>query len=402
MARDYDVITVGGGLGGAALGKVLAGKGISVLVIEREMAFRDRVRGEYMHPWGVTEARALDLYEPLMKSCGYEARYRINQVYGAPPAPLRDMIATSPHKAGSLHFYHPEMQEVVLQSAIHAGAEVLRGAQVTEVLSGATPGVRVRTGGKEQTYRARLVVGADGRTSACRRWVNFEVQRDPERMVLAGVLLKGLPTPNHIVHVFVNPACSEVAFLIPLGGTTFRCYAGFYQYNGHRRLNGQKDLAEFVATSISAGAPGEWFERAEVAGPLATFDCMEMWVDHPYKDGVALVGDAAATSDPAFGCGLGLTLRDVRVLSSLLLSEANWDSAAHTYATEHDRYFGATRRLLDWLVKLYYEPGQLAEKRRVRAFARIAEDPRRAPDIPGLGPDAPSDEAAYRNLFGED
>ena len=50
---DYDLITVGGGLGGAALAKVLAEKGLRVLVIEREREFKDRIRGEIMWPWGV-------------------------------------------------------------------------------------------------------------------------------------------------------------------------------------------------------------------------------------------------------------------------------------------------------------------------------------------------------------
>ncbi len=40
--------------------------------------------------------------------------------------------------------------------------------------------------------------------------------------------------------------------------------------------------------------------------------------------------------------------------------------------------------------------------RRARAFARLAEDPWRGPDIPRLGPGSPSDKAVYRNLFGED
>ena len=52
-------------------------------------------------------------------------------------------------------------------------------------------------------------------------------------------------------------------------------------------------------------------------------------------------------------------------------------------------------------VDYIYEPGPEAAARRVRAFARMAEDPSRAPDIPGLGPECPSDEAAYYNLFGE-
>jgi choline dehydrogenase-like flavoprotein len=44
MKVDYDAITVGSGLGGAALEKVLAENGVRVLVVERETTFKDRVR----------------------------------------------------------------------------------------------------------------------------------------------------------------------------------------------------------------------------------------------------------------------------------------------------------------------------------------------------------------------
>lgn len=45
-----------------------------------------------------------------------------------------------------------------------------------------------------------------------------------------------------------------------------------------------------------------------------------------------LIGDAAASSDPSWGQGLGLTVRDVRVLRDHLLSRENWDEAGHAYA----------------------------------------------------------------------
>jgi flavin-dependent dehydrogenase len=48
-----DVIVVGGGFAGSTLSTVLARQGRSVLVIERETKFKDRVRGESMLPWGV-------------------------------------------------------------------------------------------------------------------------------------------------------------------------------------------------------------------------------------------------------------------------------------------------------------------------------------------------------------
>jgi flavin-dependent dehydrogenase len=48
----YDVIIVGGGLGGSTLAKNLAEHGLAILVLEREPVFKDRVRGEQMHPSG--------------------------------------------------------------------------------------------------------------------------------------------------------------------------------------------------------------------------------------------------------------------------------------------------------------------------------------------------------------
>ena len=401
MGNDYDLIVVGGGLAGATLARSLAGKGARVLVLERERVFRDRVRGELVHPWGVAETRLLGIYDLLKQTCGYEVRTRFNQIYGAPPAQPRDLIATTPHRAGSLHFPHPDMQEVLLDACTQAGATVQRGLRVTEVRAGPAPAVYADTDDGERTYRARLVVGADGRASACRKWGGFQVQRDPEGMVIAGVLLNGLSAPEDAVHVFINPGCSQVAFLIPLGSKRFRCYSAFYPGEARHHLSGAEAVPDFISSCVSAGAPPEWFARAQVAGPLATFSCAESWVLHPYGAGVALVGDAAGVSNPAFGCGLGLALRDVRVLSELLAAESSWDAAAHAYAEEHDRYFGTVHRLLGWMVELFYEPGPEAAARRVRAFARMAEDPSRAPDIPGLGPECPSDEAAYYNLFGE-
>jgi len=247
-----------------------------------------------------------------------------------------------------------------------------------------------------------LVIGADGRASLCRKWAGFTVQHDPERLVVSGVLLVGSNAPDNIVEYFINPVKSEYCVLIPLGKTRFRCYTGFYQQDGRHRLSGQKDIGEFISTSISAGAPNEWFESTTASGPLASFDCTDTWISHPYHAGVALIGDAASSSDPTYGCGISLALRDVRILRDLLLTEKDWDVAGHQYASEHDRSFDSIHRLTNWLTMLYYEPGMSAATRRERAFARISEDPRRLPDLPGLGPEFPSDEIAYRNLFGDE
>ena len=43
-SKTYDIVTVGGGLGGSALAKAIAEHGARVLVLESETQFRDRVR----------------------------------------------------------------------------------------------------------------------------------------------------------------------------------------------------------------------------------------------------------------------------------------------------------------------------------------------------------------------
>lgn len=401
MAYDYDLITVGGGLAGSTLARSLAANGARVLVLEREHVFRDRVRGELVHPWGVAEARRLRVYDLLKQTCGYEVRFRASQISGAPTTAPRDLVATTPQRAGSLHFPHPAMQQVLLDSCMQAGATVLRGARVEEVVPGLSPTVCLHTAEGERVVRARLVVGADGRVSSCRKWGGFEPHRDLDRMVIAGVLLNGLSAPEDTISVFINPSRSEVAFVLPLGGTRFRCYNAFHQAPDRVRLGGPEAVPAFIEQCISAGAPREWFSAVQVVGPLASFSCAESWIPHPYRLGMALVGDAAATSDPTFGCGLSLTLRDARVLGDLLIEESDWDAAAHAYAEQHDRYFATLHRLLGWMVQLFYEPGPDAAARRERALARIAADPSCMPDIIGLGPECPSSEAAYFDLFGE-
>jgi 2-polyprenyl-6-methoxyphenol hydroxylase-like FAD-dependent oxidoreductase len=233
MDATYDVISVGGGLAGMSLAKVLTDGGLRVLVLERETTFKDRVRGEQMHPWGVAEARKLGLYELLLETCANEVRYWSTQLVGFSDVMRRDLFETTPHRAGSLNFHHPEMQAVVGAAAERAGATVIRGAQVVELLADTLPGVRVRKdAGAESIYRARLLVGADGRNSMCRQWGGFQAQHDPAGMILAGLLVDGLAAPEGTMSAFIHPRLGAISLTVPLGKGRFRLYVGRHKRDG--------------------------------------------------------------------------------------------------------------------------------------------------------------------------
>jgi menaquinone-9 beta-reductase len=394
MNSHYDIIAVGGGLGGAAFAKAMAQSGKRVLVLEREKQFKDRVRGEFLTPWGVAEARELGIYELIRDSCGTDAP--ITELGFGP----RHLPSTTPQQLPALGFAHPEMQEVVLNAAEAAGAEVKRGVTVTKIEAGSSPSVSFQDGGATETVQARLVVAADGRTSSAREWAGFEVREEPQPFLFAGLLLDGVNIPEGQSYLLFVPHLAMCTAMTPAGQGRCRTYVAYEDTAGFR-LQGPDQVPRFIEEAKKAEMVSGCFDDATPIGPLASFRCGDFWVDYPYRNGVALLGDAASTSDPAFGQGLSTTLRDVRVLRDYLNADENLDAAARRYADEHDRYSAAVRKVTGWFRAMFLQQGAEADERRGRALPLIAQDGTRAPDHLFSGPDLPTDDSVKKRFFGE-
>ena len=398
---SYDLIVVGGGVTGSSLAIRVAASGARVLVVEREPKFRDRVRGEALQPWGVAEVQKLGIAELLQDSVA-ELRW-FDQILNGELAFHRDMAATTMVAQPMWGFYHPQAQEILLSHATACGAEVLRGALLERVEAGAKPKVTVEVAGRKLTYDARLVALCCGRNPAARAELGFTTRRGSTPLLLSGVRLHRLssqvdPTIAYVAND-TNSGC--VAGLFPQADGYARAYFG-YPAHACARVQGDGDFSRFRDLFIKTAGKLIPFGDAQPVGPLASFECADVWVDHPYRNGVALVGDAAASSDPSWGQGLSLSFRAARILSEELLADSDWDAAAHRYAARHDRDYEAVRTVTGWFYDIFQDLSEEANARRSRALPLIAQDPTRTPDVLFSGPEFPLDANSRARFFGDE
>jgi 2-polyprenyl-6-methoxyphenol hydroxylase-like FAD-dependent oxidoreductase len=255
--------------------------------------------------------------------------------------------------------------------------------------------------GRTEVVSARLVVGADGRTSQVRMLGGFQVRHDPDGNMVAGILLDGVTAPDDATLAGMKSENGLFVLLFPQGNGQARAYVCFRAQENFR-LQGQQDLVRFLELTSRAGAPAEFYADAQPVGPLATFSGAAVWVDKSYRNGIALIGDAAAVADPTWGQGLSMALANARELRDQLIKHDDWNEAGEAYAEAWRQLHQTIHTAETWATRLLLETGPEADKRRLQAFSLWREDRTRNPDTFLSGPVQLLDETARRRYFGEE
>lgn len=379
MGEAYDLVIVGGGIGGSALAAVMARAGRSVLLLEQSEAYEDRVRGEWIAPWGVREVRRVGLYDLLVGAGGHHLTTHITydetrrpEEAEARPLPLSIFVEDVP---GPLCIGHPHHCQTLFDEAGRAGAETLRGVQVSDVRGGAAPSVTFHHAGGERTVRARLVVGADGRASQVRESLGVPLNQDKPHHMFAGMLVEGAHGwREHLQAIGTEGDFGFLAF--PQGGGRVRLY-GSFGLDQRRRFAGEGGPAAFLdAFRMECSPDNRLLAEARPAGPLLAYFNNDAWTDEPFAAGGVLVGDAAGWNDPIIGLGLSITYRDVRIVSEILKASDDWSPAAFApYAEERAERMRRLRFAAAMQSALDAEFGEAARERRRRYHERSAADP---------------------------
>jgi menaquinone-9 beta-reductase len=275
-------------------------------------------------------------------------------------------------------FSHPRLQEAAFSWAEAQGATACRPMKVTGYVNDGTPTVTVEHDGDEESFQARLIVGADGKKSSVRMWTGGDSGGDPEHHRFGGVAVSGVRTEDRETDNVAGPPGTGVNWFARGAGTH-----RLYLMMTHERLREHGIDCSFDAlVAFAAGyMPDGALEAVRQEGPIGFFPNSDTWATRIAGNDVVLIGDAAGSPDPTQGHGTALVFRDVRELSDLLLEREDWPAAIDEFAERRTRYFDVIHEYDRWLNILDMETGEEAD--RLREVHKRAEEA--DPTLGGFG-----------------
>jgi flavin-dependent dehydrogenase len=335
------VLIVGGGPAGAAAACFLARAGLDVVIVDRARFPRDKPCAEYLSPQA---SRIL------------EAMGALSIIEASAPAQLGGMIVRAPNgerirgdfvathgftgfRDRGLAIRRRILDAILLDRARAAGARVIEGARITDLVrdaSGRVTGASaLETGSPSVTHAARIVIGADGLRSIVARKLGVARRLPwPRRIAfvthytgVTGVAEHGemhVEKEGYLGIADVGGGLTNVALVVPMARA--RSLDSDPAAYLDRWLRDHAQLAGRFAGAVRAS-------KVSATGPFASA------VRRAWGPGAALVGDAADFFDPFTGEGIYAALRGGELLAPFVLEALAAPSPGHADAAlaEYDR-----------------------------------------------------------------
>ncbi|WP_219107191.1 geranylgeranyl reductase family protein [Austwickia sp. TVS 96-490-7B] len=342
-----DVIVVGAGPGGSATAAYLAMAGLDVLLLEKSRFPRDKICGDGLTPRAVRELAQLGV--STREEDGWIRNKGLRIVGGGRRFQL-DWPETDHFPPYGMVRKRAELDEILARHAATKGARVLEGVNVTGAIrderTGRVVGVEAkimgpdgRATGRTRTFRAPVVVAADGVSSRLSTSVGRE-KRDDRPMGVAVRTYYSSPVRSQDDYMeswlelwvpedpHADPASladpSTKKILLPGYGWLFACGDGTTNV-GLGMLDtspafGKVDYKDVMRRWV-ATLPAEWTLNTEtMTAPIRGAALPMAFNRQPlYADGLLLVGDAGGMVNPFNGEGIDYAMESGRTAAEIIV-----------------------------------------------------------------------------------
>lgn len=333
---DYDVIVVGGRCAGAPAAMLLARAGHRVLLVDRATFPSDTASTLLIQAQGVAALARWGVLDAVIESgCPPIERFTFDfgpvTITGRPRPTDGQATAYAPRRV--------ILDEILVRAAVGSGVELLESFTFDDVIheDGAVVGIRGRHGGRQVSYRARVVIGADGSNSRVARLVDApRYNEKPALQCSYYTYWRGLDGVDGMQTVIrpdrgwaAIPTNDELT-LVVVGWPIAEAAA--YKSDVEANYLATLDMAPEFADRISRATRVERFTGGEVPN----------FFRRPYGPGWALIGDAGYSKDPITAQGISNAFRDAEAMSaaldSVFIGTRTFDDAMHDFQATRDAH----------------------------------------------------------------
>ncbi|WP_432496741.1 FAD-dependent oxidoreductase [Kineococcus auxinigenes] len=322
--RSCDVLVVGGGSVGLVLGALLARSGVDVAVLERRSTPSTHSRAIGLHPPALAVLEDLGLVDAALAQ-GVRVERGVARSRGRHLGelgfdrawPRTPFVLTLPqHRTEAL--LAARLAELA-PGALHRGQEVVdvheRGGSVhvraVDHLAGTAPAAGAEPGSAPtvvRTWRARVVVGADGARSRVRALsgIGVDTRPYPDTYLMGDVADTTTDGTDAAIHL--EPAGVVESFPLPGGVRRWVVHTG--------RVPAEPRAG--VLAALVAERTGELLDPAS-STMVSTFTVRRRLARRLVLGRCVLIGDAAHEISPIGGQGMTLGWLDAQALAPLLV-----------------------------------------------------------------------------------
>jgi 2-polyprenyl-6-methoxyphenol hydroxylase-like FAD-dependent oxidoreductase len=312
MPEPFDAIVIGARCAGAPTAMLLARRGHRVLLVDRATFPSDALSTNVIHAPGVAALRRWDVLDDVLATgCPpfdtYTFDFGAFTISGSPPPCDGTSFAIAPRRT--------VLDKILVDAAARAGADVRERFRVDELVfdGDRVAGIRGRDGdGRPVTERARVVIGADGRSSAVAKAVGAESYNEKPRLLWAyysywsDLPVDGFETVIRPDRGWAAAPTNDGLTMLVVGWpfAESAAYRADIEANYLRTL----DLAPAFADRVRRATREERFAGGAVRNAFRK----------PFGPGWALVGDAGYNKDPITAQGISDAFRDAELLTAAL------------------------------------------------------------------------------------
>jgi Dehydrogenases (flavoproteins) len=357
----HDAIIIGARCAGSPTAMLLARKGYKVLLVDRATFPSDIMSTHVVKSPAGAKLKDWGLLDKVLAAANCPPIPKMTLDFGA-----FSLTGSAPPADGVGVDYSPrrlQLDKVLVDAAVEAGAELREGFTVEEVL---TDGERVSgirghaRGGASVTEQARMVIGADGLHSILARSVQAPTYNEkPAQACHYYTYWSGVPMDG----AAICPRNGRVVIAFPTNDGTTCLLVGwrnqeFHEYRSDIEGNYLKtlELVPDLAERVRAGRREERF--------VGTAD-LPNFFRKPYGSGWALVGDAGLHRDPITAQGIADAFRDAELLAAAidagLSGSQSLDAALADYERKRNEAATPIYELTCQLAALKPPPPELAQ-----------------------------------------